>query len=90
MKIKYLLGKARAFKTRSRCCSNRCMSMRTSIGRKRRYKRGGSIRGKLSSMGKFIYKHRNKLAAAAAVGAAFARQRNSINASNLIRSQPLF
>lgn len=88
MKLKYLLRRAKLFKTRSRRCSSCCMGM---VMKKRRmYKRGGSIRSKVSSVGKYIYKHRNKIAAAAALGAAYGKYRGDINAGNLIRSQPLF
>ena len=86
MNLRQLLKRARAFKTRSRSCP----TCRSGSGSKRRYKRGGSIRGKLASAGKYMYKHRNKIAAAAALGAALAQHSGRIHSGNIIRSQPLF
>jgi len=88
MKLRYLLRRARTFKTRSRGCASCCRSM--GVIRKRRYKKGGSIRSIASSVGKFIYKHRNKIAAAAAMGAAYGKYRGDISSGNLARSVPLF
>ena len=88
MRIKHLLGRARAFKTRSKCCAGCASGM--GMGRRRRYKRGGSIRSAAASVGKYIYKQRNKIAAAAALGAAYANHRGNIHSGNIMRSRPLF
>jgi len=87
MNLRHLLKRARAFKSMARSCASKSSC---GAGRRRKYKRGGSIRGKLASVGKLMYKHRNKIAAAAALGAAVAQHRGNIQRGNIIRSQPLF
>jgi hypothetical protein len=59
------------------------------MGRRRRYKRGGSIRGKIVSIGSFLNRNKGKIATAA-MGALWAKNQYNARQNRLLRAEPLF
>jgi len=85
MRIKHLLGRARDFKTRSKCCTG-CVC---GTGRRRKYKRGGSVRGKIVSVGSFLNRNKARIGTAA-MAALWAHRQYKSRQNALARFDPLF
>lgn len=83
--MRHLLKKAKAFKSRS----IHCTACRTGTGRKRRYKHGGSVRGKIVSIGQFLNRHKAKIGTVA-LGALWLNRQHRMHRNALARMDPLF